>query len=122
MSAKALLPLVSDVTTQLDALVGNGFVGQSGVRRLPHLVRYLRAMDQRLDKAPADLDRDRVRVGEVALVQRAVDQARIAYPGEASQTLRWMVEELRVSLFAQGLGTAHPVSSTRILRAIAALT
>jgi ATP-dependent helicase HrpA len=122
MSAKALLPLVSDVTTQLDALVGNGFVGQSGVRRLPHLVRYLRAMDQRLDKAPADLDRDRVKVGEVAQVQRAVDQARIAYPGEASQALRWMVEELRVSLFAQGLGTAHPVSSTRILRAIAAMT
>jgi ATP-dependent helicase HrpA len=121
MTSKALLPLVSDVTAQLDALVGYGFVGQAGVRRLPHLTRYLRAADQRLDKAPTDLDRDRVRADEVAHVQRAMDQARIAHPGESSEGLRWMVEELRVSLFAQGLGTAHPVSSTRILRAIAAL-
>ncbi|MEO6821436.1 MAG: ATP-dependent RNA helicase HrpA, partial [Candidatus Nanopelagicales bacterium] len=121
MTAKPLSALVVDVNAQLDALVGDGFVSRAGVRRLPHLVRYLRAVDVRLDKAPADLDRDRARAAEVAQVQRAVDEARKAYPGVSSEALGSMIEELRVSLFAQGLGTAHPVSSTRILRAIAAL-
>ena len=50
-----------------------------------------------------------------------MDGARSAHPGQESADLTAMVEELRVSLFAQGLRTAYPVSSTRILRAVAAL-
>jgi ATP-dependent helicase HrpA len=121
MTGKPLAPLVSHVRAQLDGLVPDGFVGEGGVRRLPDLLRYLRAMALRLERAPRDLARDAVRAGEVAAVQQAVDAARASHPGPEADELRWMVEELRVSLFAQGIRTAHPVSSTRILKAIAAL-
>ena len=121
LSGKALVALTSDVRAQVDALVPDGFVTAHGVRRLPDLLRYLRAAQVRLRKAPHDLARDAVKAAEVAQVRAAVDGARSAHPGQESADLTAMVEELRVSLFAQGLRTAYPVSSTRILRAVAAL-
>lgn len=121
--------LVADVRAQLDSLVYGGFIADTGLAHLPHLRRYLRAMLQRLDKAPsspAALTRD-------AANQEVVDRVEIAYadlldslpPVERRSApvrdVGWMVEELRVSLFANGLGTAHPVSEKRIRAAIAAL-
>jgi ATP-dependent helicase HrpA len=126
LTAPATANLVGDVRAQLDSLVGPGFVADTGLARLPHLRRYLRAMLQRLEKAPGALARD-------AQAQEVVDRVEEAYadllddlaPVErGSQQVReigWMIEELRVSLFANGLGTAHPVSEKRIRKAMDAL-
>ncbi len=120
-SARLLRPLLSDVDDQVAQLLAPGFVARAGLARLPDLVRYLRGAAVRLDKAPGDLARDAVRADEVARVKAAVDRARSAHPGPDADALCWQVQELRVSLFAQGIRTAGRVSSTRILRAAAAL-
>jgi ATP-dependent helicase HrpA len=129
LTAPVAAGLVADVRAQLDSLVYPGFVADTGLARLPHLRRYLRAMVQRLEKAPsspAALARD-------AASQEVVDRVESAYADlldalppvdRRSAPVRevgWMVEELRVSLFANSLGTAHPVSEKRIRAAIAAV-
>ncbi|UER54477.1 ATP-dependent RNA helicase HrpA [Kineosporiaceae bacterium SCSIO 59966] len=122
-----LLPSLADARAQLDALVHPGFVTATGARRLPDLLRYLRALHRRLDKLPEDPARDRDRTG---VVQRlAQEYARVVdrLPEHRREdddvvAVRWMLEELRVSLFAQGVGTAHPVSEKRIRKAFAALS
>ncbi|MBO0827295.1 MAG: DUF3418 domain-containing protein, partial [Streptosporangiales bacterium] len=109
---------------QLAALVFPGFVAATGMRRLPDLSRYLRAMQRRLEKLPESPDRDLVRQRSVEAVTQDYEDALRAAPDERGRTaladVRWMIEELRVSLFAQVLGTAYPVSETRIRRALAA--
>ncbi len=119
----AFAPAVADMRAQLAALIHPGFVTEAGARRLPDLVRYLRAMAHRLDKAPADVGRDTARM---AVVHRVTDDyARVlAELGPAARgrddvaAVRWMIEELRVSLFAQPVGAAIPVSEQRILAAL----
>jgi ATP-dependent helicase HrpA len=121
--------LAADVRAQLESLVRPGFVAETGLAHLPDLRRYLRGMLQRLEKAPsspAALARD-------AAGQEVVDRVETAYadlldslsPVERRSApvrdVGWMVEELRVSLFANSLGTAMPVSEKRIRAAIAAL-
>jgi ATP-dependent helicase HrpA len=116
-------PAVADIRAQLDGLVYPGWVAASGRRRLPDLLRYLRAMAQRLDRLPGDLAGDAERMEGVAAATDAWRQARDRRPGDpALAELRWMLEELRVSYFAQSLGTPYPVSEKRVLRAIAQLT
>ncbi|XBO42885.1 ATP-dependent RNA helicase HrpA [Pedococcus sp. KACC 23699] len=129
LTAPATAALVADVRAQLDSLVYPGFVADTGLDHLPHLRRYLRAMAQRLEKAPsspAALARD-------AASQEVVDRMEIAYADLLDslppvdrhsgpvRAVGWMVEELRVSLFANGIGTAYPVSEKRIRAAIKAL-
>jgi len=108
---------------QLDDLVYPGWVAATGRRRLSDVLRYLRAMVQRLDRLPSDLAGDAERMESVAAVtgawHRALDR-RLA-PGALTQ-IRWMLEELRVSYFAQALGTPYPVSEKRLLRAIDQVT
>jgi ATP-dependent RNA helicase HrpA len=112
-------PAVADVRAQLDGLVYPGWVTASGRRRLPDLLRYLRAMAQRLDRLPGDLAGDAERMDSLAAVTDAWRQARARRPDDAALAeLRWMLEELRVSYFAQSLGTPYPVSEKRVLRAI----
>jgi len=102
----------ADVRAQLDALVGAGFVTRAGAARLPDLRRYVRAMTRRLDQVASDPARDRVRMQEVQQLQAAADKA----PAAVRDDVRWLIEELRVSLFAQSLGTRQPVSVQRIWR------
>ncbi len=103
-----------DVRTQLSSLVGAGFVAASGATRLADLRRYVRAMKRRLEQVAADPTRDRIRMREVHELQEA---ARKAAP-EVSAEVRWMIEELRVSLFAQSLGTRYPISAQRVWRVL----
>ncbi len=102
----------ADVRTQLDALVGAGFVTRAGVDRLPDLKRYVRAMKRRLEQVAADPVRDRVRMREVHQLQAAAAKA----PPPLAHEVRWLIEELRVSLFAQALGTRRSVSVQRLWR------
>jgi ATP-dependent helicase HrpA len=99
-------------------------VTAAGARRLPHVVRYLEAVQRRLEKLAGDAARDRDRLVQVQRLEAELARAVDALPPERrheAEDVRWMLEELRVSLFAQALGTNGPVSEPRIRKAIAAL-
>ncbi|SFK46901.1 ATP-dependent RNA helicase HrpA [Cellulomonas sp. KH9] len=125
----ALLATAQDVREQSARLVHDGFVSEVGAERLPQLVRYLRAARHRLSKAAENPTRDADLAWQVHDVEElytaARERARTAAPDPARDAtlddVRWLLEELRVSLFAQQLGTPVPVSPTRIRKALAAL-
>ena len=118
----ALSASVADMRAHLDRLVHPGFVTETGHARLADVLRYLSALDVRLTKLPDDPARDRLRTAQVARVQAEVDDvARRVPPSPALDQVRWMVEELRISLFAQPLRTRYPVSDKRIFKALDAL-
>ncbi|WP_281388904.1 ATP-dependent RNA helicase HrpA [Kribbella qitaiheensis] len=122
-SSPALLAALSDVRGQLEGLVHRGFITEAGARRLPDLARYLRGIEQRLDKIGANAMRDRSGMAIVQTLTAEYDKRLKAVPtGKyASPELlevRWMLEELRISLFAQTLGTPYPVSDKRIRKAL----
>ncbi|MER6477959.1 ATP-dependent RNA helicase HrpA [Streptomyces filamentosus] len=122
-TSPALLPNLQDVRKQLDWLVPAGFVTRTGLKRLPDLMRYLVAVDRRLQQMPTGVQRDTTRMEKVheMLDEYAwlLEQLPKGRPVPAEVTdIRWMIEELRVSYFAHALGTAHPVSDKRIVKAI----
>ncbi|WMX45938.1 ATP-dependent RNA helicase HrpA [Streptomyces roseicoloratus] len=122
-SSPALLPNLQDVREQLSWLVPAGFVTRTGLKRLPDLMRYLVAVDRRLQQMPTGVQRDTTRMEKVheMLDEYAwlLEQLPKGRPVPSSVTdIRWMVEELRVSYFAHALGTAYPVSDKRIVKAI----
>jgi len=123
----ALAETVADVRAQVDWLVGPGFVLATGVDRLPHVLRYLAAVERRLDAAELSPARDGELLDRVLPAFDAyldvVDSLPEGSPVPAALLdVRWMIEELRVSVFAQQLGTAHPVSEKRIRAALDAWT
>jgi ATP-dependent helicase HrpA len=111
---------VDDVTLQLARLLHPGFVTAAGADRLPDLLRYLRAIRARLDKLGTDPIRDQARAAPIRRLQADFDAAVAAWAdGPVPDDLvevRWLLEELRVSVFAQSLGTRVPVSEQRIRR------
>jgi ATP-dependent helicase HrpA len=123
LTAPVWVPAVADVRAQLSSLVGPGFVTAAGAQRLPDLTRYLQAIVRRLDKLPRDPDRDRVWMHRIQTVEQAYRQLP-SQVGDSSelQRIRWMIEELRVSYFAQELRTPYPVSDQRIYQAMNELT
>ena len=123
LTAPAAKALHDDVAAHLVALIHPGFVAETGLARLGHLDRYVRGMLERLDKGVTDLVRDADRADLVATVRREYDDMvaglRPERRGDADVLdIRWMIEELAVSQFAQRLGTAHPVSEKRIYKAM----
>jgi ATP-dependent helicase HrpA len=124
-SSLALLPMLTDVRAQLGELVPAGFVAEAGRRRLPDLLRYLRAVSHRLARAPENVNADRGRMDRVAAIEASVDACVAGLPPSRREArevsdVRAMVQELRVSVFAQGIGTAYPISEQRIEKALAA--
>ncbi|OOF80085.1 ATP-dependent RNA helicase HrpA [Rodentibacter caecimuris] len=114
---------LSDIKSQLSGLVYQGFVQKSGYHRLPDLLRYLQAIDKRIDKLAQDVNRDRVAMLRVEQVQQTYQQLLVKLPkskpiSDEVAEIRYMIEELRVSLFAQQLGTKYQVSDKRILNLI----
>ncbi len=125
-AAHADEPAFADIRAQFSSLIYPCFVSGTGLRRLADLTRYLRAIRQRLEKTGADPVRDGERMATVQRVTGAYADAVRALPparrgGQDVQAVRWMIEELRVSLFAQTLGTQAPVSEKRILTALSRL-
>jgi ATP-dependent helicase HrpA len=126
VSSPKLMAMKHDVVAQLDELLPDGFITAAGTDRLPDLQRYLRAILRRLDTAPQDTGRDADRQAQVeAVTEDWLATLEVLHPAEretaAAQDARWMIEELRVNLFAQNLGTRHPVSPQRIRKALDAL-
>ncbi|MFD5761017.1 ATP-dependent RNA helicase HrpA, partial [Streptomyces sp. NPDC127044] len=122
-SSPTLLANLTDVRTQLNALVKPGFVTATGLRRLPDLMRYLVAADRRLQQMPTGVQRDTTRMEKVHEMQDEyawlLEQMPQGRPvPQQVLDIRWMIEELRVSYFAHALGTAYPVSDKRIVKAI----
>ncbi|MGH9210185.1 MAG: ATP-dependent RNA helicase HrpA [Acidimicrobiales bacterium] len=122
----ALAPAIADIRDQLSRLVHPGFVTATGLTRLQHLARYVEAIRLRLDKLRERPDRDRDLMARARALEAAYDDLVAGLPpsrrsGADVGTARWMLEELRVSLFAQVLGTARPVSEQRVRHTLTAL-
>jgi len=115
----ALAPAVADIRRQLAGLIHPGFVTETGWRHLHQVPRYLRAIAYRLDRLPGGVARDRQLMAQVHEIESEYRELRAALPAsDPLSEIRWMIEELRVGLFAQSLGTAYPVSDKRIYRAM----
>ena len=117
---------IADLRRQMTSLLHRGFVAATGRRRLADLVRYLRAMAYRLEKLPANAARDDLGAHQVAAVTAEYERLRRQVPATGGPDdpvtrVRWMIEELRVALFAQAIRTPRPVSEQRIYKAIDAL-
>jgi len=105
-----------DLREQLDSLVYPGFVRALDKTHLAHLPRYLKAMRLRAERLRQDATRDQARMLTVRLYWSEYLKLKASHGGEdeALAELRWLIEELRVSLFAQELKTAEPVSPKRL--------
>jgi ATP-dependent helicase HrpA len=101
------------MTDELAALLPPDFLRRTPFERLKHLPRYLRGMKARAERWKRDAAKDAQRAAELAPFAAAVKKL-----GDKAGDLRWLVEEFRVSLFAQELGTAEPVSAVRLRRAL----
>ena len=98
----------------LDTLLPPDFVFRTPYERLVHLPRYLRAMQMRAERWRQNPAKDSERAAKLA--PYAAEAARRAF----DDPVRWLVEEYRVSLFAQELGTAESISTVKLDRAVAA--
>ena len=101
------------MAADLAALVPADVLKITPFERVKHLPRYLKAMQVRADRWKRDQAKDTQRAGEIAPFAAALKKL-----GSAAGEFRWLVEEFRVSLFAQELGTAEPVSVVRLTRAL----
>jgi ATP-dependent helicase HrpA len=115
---------LDDLRRQLAALVYPGFATATGADRLDDLARYLTGAQRRLDRLPADAASEQPKLATIARVHAAYDELAVDLlppgtpPGPDLLRIRWMIEELRVSLFAQTLRTPFPVSEERLYRAM----
>jgi ATP-dependent helicase HrpA len=118
-AARALPQPVADVRAQVGRLVRKGFLSGTPWERLHDLPRYLKAAERRLDKYPADAERDARHAASIAELwkryeARTVKLRRAGELDERLEDFRWRIEELRVSLYAQELKTPYPVSFKRL--------
>lgn len=114
---------IADMRDQLARLLEGGFVAATGAARLADLARYVTAIGNRLERLPQGVEADRERMQRVHAVEDSYDDLLRDLPaGRADdpdvRDIAWFIEELRVSLWAQQLGTARAVSEQRILKAI----
>jgi ATP-dependent helicase HrpA len=124
---KAHEPAIEDIKAQFRRLLPPGFATSTGRTHLGDLARYLTAINRRLERLPRDVDTDRARMQRVHVVQDAYDELVRALPpsraaAEDVRDIARLVEELRVSLWAQQLRTPRPVSEQRIFRALDAIS
>ena len=110
---------LNDIKQQLSHLVYPGFVRETPMVWLKELPRYLKAVEQRFEKIGAQVQRDRVWSGELSglWTQYQTRASKHVQEGKRDPQLelyRWWLEEYRVSLFAQQLGTKVPISDKRL--------
>lgn len=114
-----LIPALADIRQQLKGLVHAGFVTETGWRQMHHLPRYLRGIVYRLDRVGSNVARDRQLMAQVHEIESEYREIRASLGAtDEVVAIRWMIEELRINLFAQSLGTAYPISDKRIYRAM----
>ena len=119
VSNLALIASLNDIRAQLSGLIYPGFIAATGMKHLGDLPRYLSGIEKRLDRLADNPARDRQLMVGLHQVQEEYAQLRKELPPSPELAeIRWMVEELRISLFAQTLGTAYPISDKRIYKAM----
>jgi ATP-dependent helicase HrpA len=126
ITSMSLAGMRADMELQLSDLLPADFVTRAGLSRLDDLVRYLRAMLLRLEAAPRDTGRDAIRQQQVEQVLGEWHECRDRIPKEmrssrAALEIEWMIQELRVNLFAQKMGAKYPISDKRIYKAMDAI-
>ncbi|KJG34916.1 ATP-dependent helicase HrpA [Photobacterium angustum] len=114
---------MSDIKAQIESLIFKGFATECGWKRLPDILRYMRAIERRMEKMPIDPNKDRVHILKIESVVNEYKELLNKIPKgqpvpDKVKEIRWMIEELRVSYFAQQLGTPYPVSDKRVRNAI----
>ncbi len=121
----SVAPNVADVRRHLARLVRNGFVIAHGEHRLTDVLRYVTGISRRLDKLPENPAKDLHKMSEVRKVEQEYSSLLDSLPpGDVSHEvvdLGWMLEELRISVFAPSLGTSRPVSTKRVVAGMVAL-
>ncbi|WGY46910.1 ATP-dependent RNA helicase HrpA [Vibrio sp. ABG19] len=114
---------LSDIKAQIEGLIFKGFATECGWKRLPDILRYMKAIERRMEKLPIDPNKDRLHMLKIESVTQDYKELLnkipkgVAIPDNVKE-IRWMLEELRVSFFAQQLGTPYPVSDKRVKNAI----
>ncbi len=109
----------SHVKAQLGRLIYRGFVTATGFNRLDDLKRYMTALLKRCEKVKLDPRQDVIRMNMLDALQKEQEDLMLGYsspdavPADIKE-LKWMIEELKVSLYAQGIGTKYPISEKRI--------
>ncbi len=120
LTAKPLQPARAEIKAHLDSLLYPGFVLATGADQLTQLPRYLKAIRQRVADVQVNLVRDQDRQAQVDVLVADLAELRTSLgdddPGLTA--IRWLIEEFRVSVFAQKLGTAVPVSVRRVQTAM----
>ncbi|MDN4501442.1 ATP-dependent RNA helicase HrpA [Alteromonadaceae bacterium BrNp21-10] len=122
----AMINAHGHIQQSLSDLVFAGFVSQIGAEKLPDWYRYIQAIEKRFEKVAIDTNKDRLHQLVIDKVQNAITAALNKVPKgqpvpEVIHEAQWMLHELRVSLFAQQLGTAYPISEKRIMNHLASL-
>jgi ATP-dependent helicase HrpA len=117
------LPALTDMKPQLARLVHRGFVAEKGTAWLRRMPVQLMALQRRREQLETQVNRDRQLMDTIGDLQEAYLHRLAALPegrpaGEQLRQVGWMLEEYRVSLWAQQLGTAFPVSDARIRKAL----
>ena len=109
----------SEASTWLDSLVYKGFISQTSEEHLKEIPRYLQAGIERIQKILRDVNRDKLYATKLEALTNRLNGLKTRYPKDLVPKelleLKWMIEELRVSYFAQQLGVACQVSEKRIL-------
>ena len=121
-TALADMVLQRDVSAQIDALVHEGFLAHIPVEQLREYPRYFQAIEQRMEKYPRQRDKDSQWSNQLQVWWQRYQDKQLMFTSqhkssEALEAFRWMLEEFRVSLFAQALGTRYPVSEKRLEKA-----
>ena len=118
--------ICADVKTQMRRLIPDNFMAVYEPGRLAQLPRYLDARSLRVERAAVDCEKDRLKALQLAKFTDALDEMLHTLTTRTSEEKRaaleeyfWMVEEFNVSLFAQDLGTAIPVSAKRLEKKLA---
>ncbi|WP_102562822.1 ATP-dependent RNA helicase HrpA [Vibrio sp. 10N.286.49.B3] len=114
---------LSDIKAQIEGLIFKGFATECGWKRLPDILRYMRAIERRMEKLPTDPNKDRLHMLKIESVTNDYKELLNKIPKgmdipDNVKEIRWMIQELRVSYFAQQLGTPYPISDKRIKNAI----
>jgi ATP-dependent helicase HrpA len=120
-SDRAVLALCAEIRTDMDHLMPKNFLELYPLDRLAHLPRYLKTMEMRAKRGTNDVEKERRKAMEAevfikALKKMSADLSPHTSPEkrEALEAFRWMVEEFKVSIFAQELKTPYPVSPKRL--------
>lgn len=116
---KAFPAVAEDIKQQITALVGKDFILAQPFERLAHYPRYLKAANLRIDKLRSDPERDSRHLADWYILAKPWERERLArlkagVTDPALEEFRWLLEELRVNLFAQELKTPMPVSLKRL--------